>query len=131
MTRRYALLVLLSPAVLGCGVPTAPSAIGSWGGSQASLTLTRAGGAVGYACGEGTIDSGWTMTREGVLAGTGAHYFGGGPVPPQGHPAHPATYSGHLAGDRLTLTVTVTDLGLTLGPFDLVRDGPTVTDQCL
>lgn len=108
-------------ALLACSDTTAPIAEGNWGGREASLQLTSAGGSLSYACGAGTIDSGWTITRDGRLTGTGQHFFGGGPVPPQGRPPHPATYVGRLTEDRLRLTVTLTDLQQTLGPFDMVR----------
>ncbi len=48
-----------------------------------------------------------------------------------GRPPHPATYSAKVAGDHMTLTVTVPDAGVTLGPFDLVRGGPPVTQMCV
>lgn len=123
-------LVLL-PLALACSSPTAPAALGAWGGTEASLVLTTAGGTVSYACGAGTIDSAWTLSDAGELVASGQHYFGGGPVPPQGHPAHPARYSGQVRGDGLTLTVTLTDLDQVLGPFHLVRGGPTVQEQCV
>jgi hypothetical protein len=51
-------------------------------------------------------------------------------VPPQGHPPHPARYSGQVNGDDLTLTVTLSDLSQSLGPFHLIRRGPAVLEQC-
>jgi hypothetical protein len=122
---------LLVPAVLACSSPTAPSAEGSWGGPEASLFLTRSGGTLSYACGAGTIDPTWTLTRHGGFAATGQHFFGGGPLPPQGHPPHPARYTGRLQGAELVLTVTLTDLDQTLGPYRLARGGPVVSEQCL
>lgn len=124
----------LLPLAFACSsptAPTAPTALGAWGGSEASLVLTPAGGALSYACGAGTIDSAWTLSAAGQFAAAGQHYFGGGPATPQGHPPHPARYSGHVLGDVLTLTVTLTDLDQTLGPFHLIRGGPTVQEQCV
>ena len=123
---RLALLV-----ALGCSSITGTELIGSWGGSEASLVLTASGGSVTYPCGAGTIDSAWTVGPGGQFAASGLHYFGGGPVPPQGRPPHPARYSGEMRGDDLMLTVTLTDLGETLGPFHLVRGGPAVREQCV
>ena len=130
MSRSSAVACLGIIALLACSDTTAPIADGTWGGREASLQLTNAGGSLSYACGTGTIDSGWTISRDGRLTGTGQHFFGGGPVPPQGHPPHPATYVGRVVEDHLSLTVTLTDLQQTLGPFDMVRGGPPVAELC-
>lgn len=130
MSRSSAAASLGIIALLACSDTTAPIAEGTWGGREASLQLTSAGGSLSYACGAGTIDAGWTITRDGRLTGTGQHFFGGGPVPPEGRPPHPATYVGRLAADHLSLTVTLTDLQQTLGPFDMVRGGPPVAELC-
>lgn len=117
--------------VIGCAAPTAPSVLGAWGGTEASLTLTRFGGTVAYACGAGTIDSTWTLSADGHFAASGRHYFGGGPAPAQGRPPHPARYAGQVEGDHLTLTVTLIDVDQMLGPFHLVRGGPPVLERCV
>jgi hypothetical protein len=127
---RISNLVLL-PLALGCSSPTAPAALGAWGGKEASLVLTTSGGTLSYACGAGTVDSAWTLSDAGQFVASGQHFFGGGPVPPQGHPPHPARYSGQVQGDVLTLTVTLSDLDQSLGPFRLVRGGPTVVELCV
>lgn len=116
---------------LACTTLTGPRADGQWGGVEASLTLSRSGGAVAYPCGAGTIDSTWTLTRDGRFAGTGEHFYGGGPDPIQGRPPHPARYAGDVSGSQLTLTVIVLDVSDTLGPFHLTRGGPPVSEQCL
>ena len=121
----------LAMIALACTSPTAPDLDGGWGGTEASLTLAAGGGAIQYQCGTGTIDSAWTVTPDGVFAGTGQHYFGGGPVPPGGRPPHPARYTGHVDGSVFTLTVTLTDLDQTLGPYRLERGGPIVAELCL
>jgi hypothetical protein len=123
--------VVLLPLALGCFSPTAPVALGSWGGQEASLVLTASGGALSYPCGAGTIDSAWTLNSDGRFVASGEHFFGGGPVPVGGRPPHPATYVGVVQGNSLTLTVTLSDLNETLGPFHLVRGGPAVVEQCV
>ena len=125
------LTIVLIACVIGCGLPTAPSVLGDWGGREASLTLARSGGTLSYPCGAGTMDSAWTLGPGGVFTATGQHFFGGGPMPVQGRPPHPASYSGTVDGDRLTLSVTLTDLNQTLGPFHLVRGGPPVPEMCV
>lgn len=121
----------LLAVVLACSSPTAPEAEGQWGGPDASLNLSRAGGVLSYPCGAGTMDANWTLSRDGVLAGNGQHFFGGGPVPIEGRTSHPARYAGRIQGSILVLTVTVTDLGQTLGPFSLQRGGPVVQEVCV
>ena len=121
----------LLAVLAACSAPTAPEAQGGWGGPDASLSLSRAGGVLSYACGAGTMDATWTVSRDGQLTGTGQHFFGGGPVPSEGRAPHPARYSGRIDGDTLVLTVTLTDLGQTLGPFSLVRGGPMVQEVCV
>jgi hypothetical protein len=123
----YVLLAL----VVGCASLTAPTVVGVWGGTQASLTLDRSGGSLTYPCGAGTIDSAWTLDGNGTFAASGEHFFGGGPVPVQGRPPHPARYTGQVNGALLTLVVTVLDLNETLGPFTLVRGGPPVHEMCV
>lgn len=118
-------------ASLSCASPTEPAVAGAWGGTEASLVLTTSGGALSYQCGEGTIDSAWALAPDGSFAASGLHYFGGGPVPAQGRPPHPARYQGQVSGNRLTLTVTLTDGGQVLGPFHFTRNGPVVHELCL
>ncbi len=128
------LVALAALAVLlltGCGDGTAPSPAGAWGGTEASMVLGPAGGTIQYPCGNGTIASGWTVDRAGTFSATGTHANGGGPVPPEGWPTHPARYEGRVAGDSFVFTVTLTDLDQRLGPFHLRRDGPPVTLMCV
>ena len=122
-------LMLLTLA-MGCSSPTALAVLGSWGGKEASLVLTPSGGALSYACGAGTVDSAWMFSDARQFLASGQHFFGGGPAPPQGHPPHPARYTGQVEGDVFTLSVTLTDLNQSLGPFHLVRGGPTVEELC-
>jgi hypothetical protein len=121
---------LLFLALAACSDTTGPNPVGTWGGTQASLLLTRSGGTLSYPCGAGTVDSGWTFTQAGQFTATGQHFFGGGPVPPEGHPPHPALYSARVTDAQFTLTVTLTDLHQVLGPLVLVRGGPQVQELC-
>lgn len=125
-------LVLLPFLLVACSTtPTATSVVGAWGGTSASLVLQADGGQVTYLCGAGTIDAGWSVAPDGAFTATGRHYYGGGPVPIEGRTPHPATYLGHIDGDRMTLTVTVIDSNATLGPFELVRNGSVVHEVCV
>lgn len=128
---RLPLLAFSLLAAIGCASPTLPDLSGEWGGTQASMVLAPSGGTLSYACGAGTIDSAWSLASDGRFTASGLHYFGGGPLPPQGRPPHPARYSGQVDGDVLMLTVVLTDLSQTLGPFRLIRGGPVLHELCV
>lgn len=116
----------------GCSAPAAPDLSGQWGGAEANLRLTPAGGSIEYGCGAGSIDSGWTLGANGRWHATGEHYPGGGPqqIPPEPAP-HPAVYRGQARGAQLTFTVVLTDLSDTLGPFTLLRGRIATLHRCL
>ena len=117
--------------LLACDGATGPVATGRWGGPEAELVLSKKGGTVVYACGEGTIDGSWHISPGGRWSATGLHYFGGGPLPPQGREPHPASYQGTFTDSRLRFTVTLTDLGEILGPFALIRNESGPGNLCL
>lgn len=121
-------------AVVACtdaASPTATELAGEWGGPDATVTLTQAGGTVEYACGSGTIDSGWKVGAEGAWRATGQYFSGGGPVPSEGRPPHAASYSGRVEGNILTFSVVVPDLGVVLGPYAVKRDTPGASEICV
>ena len=129
-----ALAALAILAGLGCAdaaAPTAPDLAGQWGGPDATVTLTVAGGTVEYACGSGTVDSGWGVSPDRAWHATGQYYSGGGPAPSEGRPPHTATYSGRFQGDLLTFAVAVPDLGTVLGPFTVKRNAPGASEICV
>ena len=128
-TPRFPRLFLL--LVLGCAGPTSPDPTGAWGGQDANLTLSRAGGTIEYGCGLGTIDSTWSVSSAGRFEATGEHFTEGGPLPIGGVPPHPARYRGTMRGRWLTLSVSLTDLGQTLGPYTLERGRRTSLAKCL
>ncbi|HEX4562065.1 MAG TPA: hypothetical protein VH113_09575 [Gemmatimonadales bacterium] len=126
--RAVALAALFAAA---CSSPFGVDPVGDWGGTRAHLDLRLSGGTVQYECGMGTIDSGWAENPDGSWLATGQHYLGGGPASDTSHSPHPALYSGRFTGDRLNFRVFVPDLGDTLGPFSLVRNGPGVSEICV
>ncbi len=123
--------ILAGLVALACHSTTAPDAIGTWGGQEASLVLSDSGGTMSFACGSSTVGPSWTVGSGGRFSATGQYFFGGGPVPPQGTPPHPARYAGLIQGDQFTVTLTLTDLNQTLGPFHMIRDGPPVLPRCV
>jgi hypothetical protein len=130
MAGALAALAVLSG--VGCTDSTEPAALtGTWGGPEATLTLTMAGGTVEYACGSGTIDSGWRLDADGTWRASGQYFAGGGPLPSEGRPPHPATYAGRVQGELLTFTVKIGDLATSLGPFTVRRNAPGASEMCV
>ena len=140
-TRRRSILaaaLTAAPALLciaaGCDDSiTAPEVEGVWGGLHISIELTADGGSVEYDCAHGSIDAGWTVTSGGALRGTGEHVLeNGGPVREDEEVIRrPASYAGVVRGDRMTLTVTLTDSAQVVGTFDLQRGEAGRVFRCL
>jgi hypothetical protein len=134
LPRLLTLAPLLLGATLACADATSPDGsvlAGTWGGPDATLTLSALGGTVEYACGASTVDAGWGVGAGRMWHATGQYYSGGGPAPSEGRPPHAATYLGRLQGDVLTFTVTVPDLGAVLGPFTVTRNAPGASEICV
>ena len=113
--------------------PNGILAVGSWGGLHIVLVLEESGGTLEYDCAHGTIEPGWTLTEDGEFSGVGEHIAErGGPVQ-EGEvlPARPAAYEGTLDGDRMQLTVTLTDSAQVVGRFDLRRGADGQIVRCL
>ena len=106
----------------GCGIDvTAPDMVGDWGGEHISLTLSLTGGTVEYDCAHGTIDAPIVPGNDGNFSTSGVHVREhGGPIREDEVPdEHPAVYSGWTNGNRMTLTVVLSDSGAELGPYEL------------
>ena len=107
--------------------------IGDWGGEHVQLELEEAGGTLEYDCAHGTIEPGWTLTDDGEFSGTGEHIIEhGGPVR-EGEvlPTRPASYDGTVDGDRMSLTVTLSDSAQVIGTFQLQRGSDGQLMRCL
>lgn len=131
MARALRFLLPILALVAACASPTAPDITGRWGSSSASMTLRLDGGTVTLPCAAGTIDPGWTLASDGTFSATGGIYGTAGPVPAGGGPLAPATFDGHVQGDRMSLTVTLTGSGLTYGPYELRKGGPQAYGACV
>lgn len=127
--RLAALLVLT-----GCATMAIDRSIaGRWGGQHVGLEMGEASGRLDYDCAAGTIDGPVLLDAAGRFAATGTHTPGtGGPaqvgVTP---PAHPATYSGSVRGDTMTLEIEVPAIGARIGPYTLRRGTEPVLLRCL
>ena len=107
--------------------------IGDWGGEHVQLELEEAGGTLEYDCAHGMIDPGWKLSDSGEFSGTGEHVIEhGGPVR-EGEilPSRPANYDGTVDGDRMSLTVTLSDSAQVIGTFQLQRGSVGQLTRCL
>jgi hypothetical protein len=107
--------------------------LGAWGGDHVGLLLTGAGGTLKYDCAHGTIDQPFVIDSAGRFQLAGTHMREhGGPIRRDEKPdKHPARYTGSVDGDRMTLTVTMTDSNEVLGTFTLTRGRMARVVKCL
>jgi hypothetical protein len=117
----------------GCAsVPAEPVPVtGDWGGMHIGLHLDATGGTIEYDCASGTIGPA-LLGPGGDFAARGTHTPGHGGPDHEGEvlPTYPATFSGRVAGDRMTLQGRVEN-GVTLGPFELRRGAEPGIFRCL
>jgi len=107
--------------------------VGSWGGDHVVLTITNEGGALEYDCAAGTIDEPFVVDAGGRFDLRGTHVRGhGGPIRVGEEPdRHPARYTGRIDGNRMTLTVMMTDLDQSVGTFTLIFGASPRIVKCL
>jgi len=86
-----------------------------------------------YDCAAGRITEPLRPDADGAFSATGTHTPGhGGPIRiDEIELRRPARYTGRVAGDRLTLTVVMTDSAVTVGTFELVRGRSARVFKCL
>lgn len=125
--------MLFSASCADSSSPPSPLLVGSWGGEHAGLLVTPDGGALEYDCASGRITEPLRRGRGGILVAEGTHTSAhGGPVRvDESPPRRPASYTGRLEGNTLTLTVVMTDSNTTVGTFQLTRGRPPHVVKCL
>jgi hypothetical protein len=109
---------------------------GVWGSSQASLTISDAWARLEVlslnlptgAC-YGTFDAIGARVPNGRFSLSGTHTQLVGFFP--GHVEYPASYSGAVDGDRLTITATVPATQQTFGPYVLTRGVSNAWTPCV
>ena len=122
-------VVLATPLLIGATGPQcqpggrSETIGGRWGGDHVELVATDTGATLEYDCAHGAIAGRILTDESGRFTATGTHVREhGGPIREGEIPdAHPASYTGDVRGDRMTLTVRETDSGTVLGPFTLMR----------
>jgi hypothetical protein len=105
---------------------------GTWGGEHVALDVSLKGASLEFDCAIGTIDQPVVARADGTIKVRGTYTrASGGPAHMGDEPdIHPAVYTGRLEGDVLTLKVTLTDLGIEVGPFTLRRGEPPMLFLC-
>ncbi|MEO8195056.1 MAG: hypothetical protein ABI681_14480 [Gemmatimonadales bacterium] len=99
--------------------PAAPitEITGTWGGENAGLIASDTSAHVHIGCTVGDTDSPIHPGADGRFEATGTYNVDAFPI--DRGILHPARFTGRVDGDRLTLTVTLTDDSRQLGPVTL------------
>ena len=106
---------------------------GVWGGQGVSLEVNDGGAEIDYDCAHGTITGKIIPDREGKFVARGFHVRErGGPVREEEKRARQAvTYEGSIAGETMTLKVTVDESKEAIGTFTLTRGKSGRIRKCL
>src|ERR1044072_7198740 len=86
-------------------------ATGSWGGQPISMNVTAKAATIEYDCATGVINGPLVIDADGNFNLRGTHRMErGGPVRADDKPVdHPATYTGTIKGNAMTLTLKIGD----------------------
>jgi hypothetical protein len=105
-------------------------ATGTWGGEHIFLEVSEKGAEVEFDCAHGQISQPLTLNQRGDfdVAGTFSPEHGGPVLKDEPASSNPASYSGHLLGD--TMTLTVTQGKEKIGTFTLTRGARPVLRKC-
>jgi hypothetical protein len=111
--------MLVLALLLAAGTPLAK---GRWGGDHVALEITHRGAEIDYDCARGRIDEPIAPDADGHFSAKGVHVRErGGPIRKDETRAEtPATFTGQVKGDTMTLTVTL-EGGVDAGTFSLRR----------
>lgn len=84
---------------------------GEWGGSHISMSVTERSAKIEFDCAQGEIFGPLTIDSEGKfhLQGTFTRERGGPVRADETRKAEPATYSGKVTGNKMTLTLKLSD----------------------
>jgi hypothetical protein len=107
--------------------------IGAWGGDHIGLEVTDKGAQADFDCAHGRIDEPMTLDGGGRFDARGS-FTAEGPGPQregQNPPDQSARYSGRVQGSTMTITISLTESGETLGPFALTRGKTPKITKCL
>jgi hypothetical protein len=106
---------------------------GVWGGRGIQVTVRSADAVVDYGCDSGTISERLAADEDGRFAANGSHSFGRGGPRNEGEPPpapRAARYEGSLKDGEMRLTVSLPELGRTVGEFTLRLGERPVLERC-
>jgi len=99
-----------------------PNAEVVWGGPHVRLVLTSRGGEIEFDCAHGQLKDSLKRDEQGHFNVAGTFVREGGPTrADESEAGRPARYSGRIEGDKMTLTVTLTDSNESVDEFSLTR----------
>ena len=100
--------------------------IGTWGGEHIRVEIHDDSATVEYDCAHGEIRGPVVMDHQGHFGLSGTHVRERhGPIRlGQAPAAQPAQYTGRVDGERMMLTVTLTDPQESVGTYTLVHGQP-------
>jgi hypothetical protein len=119
MTRLFA--TFLTFALVACSAVTSTpitEVAGTWGGDNAGLIVDKADVHVHIGCTVGDAVGPIRPDPDGRFVASGTYNVDAYPV--DRGIIHPASFTGRIVGETMTLSVTLTDDGRTLGPVTLV-----------
>ena len=114
-------IVLVFAAIISCDTgPAVPltEIAGTWGGDNAGLIASDTVAHIHIGCTLGYARTPIRLDADGRFAVTGTYNVDAYPV--DRGIIHPATFTGQVKGNALTLTVVLTDNGRQLGPVTLI-----------
>jgi hypothetical protein len=127
MTSATLAAAVVSACARSSSAPADASALrnetGPWGGEHLELVVSDTGATLQYDCAHGTMSSPPKLDASGRFVVVGTHVLEhGGPIRVgEAEDRHAATYAGQVLGSTMTLTVQVSGISATLGPFTLRR----------
>jgi hypothetical protein len=118
--RNTPVVIVAAITLLSCGSslhPLEPLLVGTWGGDNAGLIATDSSAHIHIGCTLGDIHQPVVADSLGRFDVPGIYNITAYPV--YRGPDHPARFSGRIFGRAMSLTVTLTDTAVTLGPVQL------------
>jgi hypothetical protein len=130
--RRPAVILAFATLAIGpCDMtgPKPPADLsGTWGGINAGMIVDDTSAHIHIGCTFGDIHTRLVLDSTGAFDLPGRHNINAYPVARD--ITHPARYAGRVSGNEMTLTVTLTDTAVTLGPVRLTYGKEPVMGPC-
>ena len=111
----------------------APVSTGRWGGDHVRMVIAAVGATLEFDCAHGTIAEALVVNAAGQFAARGEFVREhGGPIRDGELPdAHAALYTGAVDGDRMHLTITLSDGAAPPATYSLTRGATGAVFKCL